>query len=63
MPKPYWVTYPVMFSRTKDRGSLVKVRHTIQPTKKMWLRQCWKKREKKKKGKKKRQDENRLVRV
>jgi len=51
-----------MFSRTKDRGSLVKVRPVIQPRKSMWFKKNWEKREGGKKKKKKR-DENRFVRV
>lgn len=50
VPKAYWVTCTVMLSRTKDRGSLVKVRPMIQPRKNVWLRKLWEKR-----GKKKRQ--------
>lgn len=61
VPKANWVTHTVVFSRTKDRGSLVKVGRIIESRNKMWLGKYWEKTEFKKKIKKKLY-ENRLVR-
>lgn len=50
VPKANWVTHTVVFSRTKDRGSLVKVGRIIESRNKMWLGKYWEKTEFKKKN-------------
>lgn len=62
VPKAYWVTHTVMFSRTKDRGSLVKVRHIIEPGIRCGLGNTVRKQNYLKKKKTKRLYESRLIR-